>query len=47
MISNITIKNIKGFGDPPTSLDVEIKSNKINLLIAPNGFWKEFVSSSI
>jgi energy-coupling factor transporter ATP-binding protein EcfA2 len=40
MITNITIKNIKGFGDPPTSLDVEIKSDKINLLIAPNGFGK-------
>ncbi len=40
MITNITIKNIKGFGDPPMSLDVEIKKDKINLLIAPNGFGK-------
>jgi AAA15 family ATPase/GTPase len=40
MITNITIKNNKGFGDPPTSLDVEIKSDKIDLLIAPNGFGK-------
>lgn len=40
MITNFTLKNIKGFGDPPMSLDVEIKSDKINLLIAPNGFGK-------
>ena len=40
MITKFTLKNIKGFGDPPMSLDVEIKSDKINLLIAPNGFGK-------
>lgn len=40
MISNLTIKNIKGYGDPPVSIDVEIKSDKVNLLIAPNGFGK-------
>ena len=40
MISNITVKNIKGYGDPPVSLDVEIKPDKVNLLIAPNGFGK-------
>lgn len=46
MITNITIKNIKGFGDPPMSLDVEIKSDKINLLIAPNGFGKSSLATA-
>lgn len=40
MITNITIKNIKGYGDPPRSIDLELKSDKINLLVAPNGFGK-------
>lgn len=46
MITNITIKNIKGFGNPPVSLDVEIKSDKINLLIAPNGFGKSSLAAA-
>lgn len=46
MITNITIKNIKGFGDPPVSLDVEIKPDKINLLIAPNGFGKSSLAAA-
>ena len=40
------IKNIKGFGDPPVSLDVEIKPDKINLLIAPNGFGKSSLAAA-
>lgn len=40
MITNITIKNIKGYGDPATSIDLELKTNKVNMLYAPNGSGK-------
>lgn len=46
MITNITIKNIKGYGDPPTSIDLEIKSNKVNLLMAPNGTGKSSIAAA-
>lgn len=46
MISNITIKNIKGFGDPATSLDLEIKTNKVNVLYAPNGSGKSSLATA-
>lgn len=40
MITNISIKNIKGYGDPATSIDLELKANRVNLLYAPNGSGK-------
>ena len=40
MISNITIKNIKGYDAVGKSLDVNLLTNRINLVIAPNGFGK-------
>ena len=43
-ISNITIKNIKGFNDKNGSIDVSIKGNKINILVAPNGFGKSSIA---
>lgn len=46
MITNITIKNIKGYGDPPTSIDLEIKTNKVNLLMAPNGTGKSSIAAA-
>ena len=41
-ITEISIKNIKGFGEPANiiKLDNSIKSNKVNLLVAPNGWGK-------
>ncbi len=43
-ISNITIKNIKGFMDQNNSFDVHIFPNKVNLLVAPNGFGKSSIA---
>ena len=45
-ISNITIKNIKGFMNEDNSLDVHILPNKVNLLVAPNGFGKSSIAKS-
>lgn len=39
-IRNITIRNIKGYGDVPVVLPVELKSNRVNLIFAPNGTGK-------
>lgn len=38
MITNVTIEKVKGIGYK--SFDLEIKENKYNLLVAPNGFGK-------
>lgn len=45
-ISNITIKNIKGFSDRDNSIDVDIKSGKINILVAPNGYGKSSITAA-
>ena len=45
-IKNITIKNIKGFGDPAVSLNVDLNSNKVNILYAPNGFGKSSIAAA-
>lgn len=46
MITNITIKNIKGFGDPATSIDLELKPKKVNMLYAPNGSGKTSIATA-
>ena len=46
LISNITIKNIKGFSDKDNSIDVDIKSGKINILVAPNGYGKSSITAA-
>lgn len=46
-ISNITIKNIKGFMDQNNSFDVHILPNKVNLLVAPNGFGKSSIAKDL
>lgn len=46
MIKNITIQNIKGYGNPPTTLDVELKTNRVNLLFAPNGSGKSSLAAA-
>ena len=43
-ITNITIKNIKGFMDQNNSFNVHILPNKVNLLVAPNGFGKSSIA---
>lgn len=45
-ISNITIKNIKVFSDRDNSIDVDIKSGKINILVAPNGYGKSSITAA-
>lgn len=46
LISNITVKNIKGFSDRDNSIDVTIKSGKINILVAPNGYGKSSITAA-
>ena len=46
MITNIKLKNIKGFGDPATSIDLELKTNKVNILFAPNGSGKSSIATA-
>ena len=46
MITNIKVKNIKGYGDPATSIDLELKTNKVNLLYAPNGSGKSSLAAA-
>ena len=46
LISKITVKNIKGFSDRDNSIDVDIKSGKINILVAPNGYGKSSITAA-
>ena len=39
-IRNITIRNVKGYGDVPVVLPVELRSSRVNLIFAPNGTGK-------
>lgn len=47
-ITEICIKNVKGFGDPIQNikLDNGIKSGKVNLLVAPNGWGKSSLTAA-
>lgn len=46
MISKITIKNIKGFGDPAKSFNIQLKSNRVNIIYAPNGTGKSSIATA-
>lgn len=46
IIRNIKIQNIKGFGNNPVTLPVELKTNRINLLFAPNGTGKSSLAAA-
>lgn len=46
IITNISIKNIKGFGDPIRSIDLELKSNRVNIVYAPNGTGKSSIATA-
>lgn len=37
VITNISIKNIKGYGDPATSITLELKTNRAILFMLPMG----------
>lgn len=47
MITNITITNIKGFGTTDNSIDIELNPNRINIVVAPNGFGKSSLATAI
>lgn len=46
MITNIKIENIKGFGVTDNNFDLEIKPQKVNILVAPNGFGKSSITTA-
>lgn len=46
MITNITINNIKGFGESNNSFALQIKPSKVNILVAPNGFGKSSITAA-
>lgn len=46
MITNITINNIKGFGESNNSFALQIKPGKVNILVAPNGFGKSSITAA-
>ena len=45
-ITEIKLKNIKGFGDPAQLVKVNILPNKVNLLVAPNGWGKSSLTAA-
>ena len=47
-ISEIRIKNVKGFKEPENiiKLDNTIKSGKVNVLVAPNGWGKSSLTAA-
>ena len=45
-ISEIRVRNIKGFGDTPQPIKVSILPNKVNLLVAPNGWGKSSLTAA-
>ena len=45
-ISEIKVKNIKGFGATLQSIKVSILPNKVNLLVAPNGWGKSSLTTA-
>lgn len=46
VIKKISIKNIKGYGDPATTLDIELKPNRVNIVYAPNGSGKTSLATA-
>lgn len=44
MITKITIENIKGFSH--REIDLELKSDKVNIIVAPNGYGKSSLATA-
>ena len=42
----IRIKNIKGYGDPAGVLDLDLKTNRVNIIFAPNGTGKSSLATA-
>lgn len=42
----ISIKNIKGFGEPPTTFELNLLPKKINIIFAPNGSGKTSLATA-
>lgn len=46
MISKIEIENVKGYGIPGKTINLNLSATKINLCIAPNGFGKSSLATA-
>ena len=46
MITQIKITNIKGFGADNNALDLNLNPNKVNIVVAPNGFGKTSLTTA-
>lgn len=47
MITNITVKNVKGYdGSAKGCVDLELLPNKVTILVAPNGFGKSSLATA-
>lgn len=46
VITSISIENIKGYGSPAVTLPLELKTNRINLIFAPNGTGKSSMAAA-
>lgn len=46
MISKIKIENVKGYGIPGKTINLNLSATKINLCIAPNGFGKSSLATA-
>ena len=46
MISQISIQNVKGYGIPGKTLDIELFPTKVNLCVASNGFGKSSLATA-
>lgn len=46
IINKIKVQNIKGFAESDNIFDICIKSGKINILVAPNGFGKSSITTA-
>ena len=46
VITNISIENVKGYGSPAVTLPLELKTNRINLIFAPNGTGKSSMATA-
>ncbi len=46
MITQISIKNIKGFGDPAKVFNLGLNPNRVNIIYAPNGTGKSSIAAA-
>lgn len=46
MITSIEIENVKGYGSPAKVYDLQLRPDRVNLLIAPNGYGKSSLAAA-